>query len=232
VRRRELMLASAAMLAAPAAARANPPTEGAVLLDLIRREQSAKLAYSAVLKTLGSQAPQELVTIRQHESDHADALTTELAAVGLGRPLRPPLTGTARELAEASERRRQARGRAGRCLSPVARPTPRREDRDDRRDDPGLARSAPVHRRLGGRGSRQLTCDYRASKGNPSMPFAGNIGPAELIVVLVIALLVIGPKRLPEVGKSLGKGMREFKDSLSGDSRDEDEDKAPLQKVN
>jgi sec-independent protein translocase protein TatA len=64
------------------------------------------------------------------------------------------------------------------------------------------------------------------------MPFAGNIGPTELIVVLVIALLVIGPKRLPEVGKSLGKGMREFKDSLSGDSRDEDEDKTPLQKVN
>jgi sec-independent protein translocase protein TatA len=64
------------------------------------------------------------------------------------------------------------------------------------------------------------------------MPFAGNIGPAELIVVLVIALLVIGPKRLPEVGKSLGKGMREFKDSLSGESRDEDEDSTPLQKVN
>jgi sec-independent protein translocase protein TatA len=64
------------------------------------------------------------------------------------------------------------------------------------------------------------------------MPFAGNIGPAELIVVLVIALLVIGPKRLPEVGKSLGKGMREFKDSLSGDSRDEDDDSTPLQKVN
>jgi sec-independent protein translocase protein TatA len=43
--------------------------------------------------------------------------------------------------------------------------------------------------------------------------------------VLVIALIVIGPKRLPEVGKSLGKGMREFKDSLSGDSgRDDDED--------
>jgi len=57
------------------------------------------------------------------------------------------------------------------------------------------------------------------------MPFAGNIGPAELIVVLVIALLVIGPKRLPEVGKSLGKGMREFKDSITGGS---DDDKAEL----
>ena len=44
------------------------------------------------------------------------------------------------------------------------------------------------------------------------MPF-NNIGPMELVIVLVIALLVIGPKRLPEVGKSLGKGMREFKDS-------------------
>ena len=63
------------------------------------------------------------------------------------------------------------------------------------------------------------------------MPF-NNIGPMELIIVLVIALLVIGPKRLPEVGKSLGKGMREFKDSLSGDSRDEDDDSTPLQKVN
>ena len=43
--------------------------------------------------------------IRQHESDHADALATEVAAVGLGRPLRPPLTGNAQELAEASDRR-------------------------------------------------------------------------------------------------------------------------------
>ncbi len=106
MRRRELLLAAAGtVLAAPATARASAPTEGAVLLDLIRREQSAKLAYGAALKTLGSQAPLELVTIRRHESDHADALATELAAVGLGRPLRPPLGGTARRLAEASDRR-------------------------------------------------------------------------------------------------------------------------------
>jgi hypothetical protein len=104
VRRRELLLAAAATLAAPAAAHAAPPTEGDVLLDLMRREQSAKLAYGAALKALGSQAPQELVTIRGHESDHADALATELAAVGLGRPLRPPLEGTAKQLAEASNR--------------------------------------------------------------------------------------------------------------------------------
>jgi sec-independent protein translocase protein TatA len=51
-----------------------------------------------------------------------------------------------------------------------------------------------------------------------------NIGPGELIIVLVIALLVLGPKRLPEVGRSIGDGMREFKDSLSGTRRDDDDD--------
>jgi sec-independent protein translocase protein TatA len=52
-----------------------------------------------------------------------------------------------------------------------------------------------------------------------------SVGPTELIIVLVIALLVLGPKRLPEVGRSVGRGMREFKDSLSGiNSRDDDED--------
>ena len=51
-----------------------------------------------------------------------------------------------------------------------------------------------------------------------------NVGAPELIVILVIALIVLGPKRLPEVGRSIGKGMREFKESLSGDDeRDDDE---------
>jgi sec-independent protein translocase protein TatA len=53
-----------------------------------------------------------------------------------------------------------------------------------------------------------------------------NVGPMELIIVLVIALLVLGPKRLPEVGRSVGRGMRKFKDSISGVTRDEDEDDA------
>ena len=54
------------------------------------------------------------------------------------------------------------------------------------------------------------------------MPF--NVGPMELVIVLIIALVVLGPKKLPEAGRSIGKGMREFKDSLSGDAaRDEDE---------
>ena len=51
------------------------------------------------------------------------------------------------------------------------------------------------------------------------------IGPMEIILVLVIALLVLGPKRLPEAGRSIGKGMREFKDSISGGSH---EDQAEL----
>ena len=54
------------------------------------------------------------------------------------------------------------------------------------------------------------------------MPF--NVGPLELVIVLVIALVILGPKRLPEVGKSIGNGMREFKDSISGNSKDDDED--------
>lgn len=44
----------------------------------------------------------------------------------------------------------------------------------------------------------------------------GNIGPMELAIVLVLALVVLGPKRLPDAGRSLGQGMREFKNSISG----------------
>jgi sec-independent protein translocase protein TatA len=45
----------------------------------------------------------------------------------------------------------------------------------------------------------------------------------QVAIVLVIALLVFGPKRLPELGKSLGSGMREFKDSITGKNDDDDE---------
>ena len=53
--------------------------------------------------------------------------------------------------------------------------------------------------------------------------FSG-IGVPELLIVLVIALIVLGPKKLPEVGRSLGRGMREFKDSISGMSINDDDD--------
>ena len=51
-----------------------------------------------------------------------------------------------------------------------------------------------------------------------------NIGPLELAIVLIIALVIFGPKRLPDLGRSLGSGMREFKDSITGKTRDEDDD--------
>jgi sec-independent protein translocase protein TatA len=44
----------------------------------------------------------------------------------------------------------------------------------------------------------------------------GWIGPWELLILLVVVLLVFGPKRLPEMGRSLGKSMREFKDAIGG----------------
>ena len=55
------------------------------------------------------------------------------------------------------------------------------------------------------------------------MPFG--IGIWELLILLLVLLLVFGPKRLPEMGRQLGKGMREFKDSVTGDHHD---DEAPV----
>ena len=51
-----------------------------------------------------------------------------------------------------------------------------------------------------------------------------NIGPLELAIVLVIVLLIFGPKRLPGLGRQLGTGMREFKDSITGKSKDDEDD--------
>ena len=52
----------------------------------------------------------------------------------------------------------------------------------------------------------------------------GGIGVPELLIVLAILLLIFGPKRLPTLGRQLGGGMREFKDSITGKSKDEDDD--------
>ncbi len=59
----------------------------------------------------------------------------------------------------------------------------------------------------------------------------GNIGPLEIAIVLIIALIVFGPKRLPELGRSLGKGIREFRGSISGDDDDDEGDKASPQEI-
>ena len=54
-------------------------------------------------------------------------------------------------------------------------------------------------------------------------PMLGNIGPLEIVVVLIIALIVFGPKRLPELGNSLGRGIREFRNTVTGDKPDDEE---------
>ena len=50
-----------------------------------------------------------------------------------------------------------------------------------------------------------------------------NIGTLEIVIILIIALIVFGPKRLPELGRSMGRGMREFKNSLTTDKDDDDD---------
>jgi sec-independent protein translocase protein TatA len=49
-----------------------------------------------------------------------------------------------------------------------------------------------------------------------------NVGPLEIAVVLIIVLIIFGPKRLPELGRSMGRGIREFRGSLGGDDDEDD----------
>jgi sec-independent protein translocase protein TatA len=64
------------------------------------------------------------------------------------------------------------------------------------------------------------------------LAFLSAPGPMELIVILVVALIILGPKKLPEAARSVGRGMREFKDSISGgdDDYDDEADDGPAAK--
>ncbi|MBA2566539.1 MAG: Sec-independent protein translocase subunit TatA/TatB [Thermoleophilaceae bacterium] len=50
-----------------------------------------------------------------------------------------------------------------------------------------------------------------------------SVGPMEIVIIMVIALIVLGPKKLPEMGRSVGRGMREFKNAVSMDTSDDDD---------
>jgi sec-independent protein translocase protein TatA len=68
----------------------------------------------------------------------------------------------------------------------------------------------------------------------PGSRYAGrmpNVGPWEIILLLLLALLLFGAKRLPEIGRSVGQGMREFKDSVSGNSKTEPHELEPPSRV-
>ena len=54
-----------------------------------------------------------------------------------------------------------------------------------------------------------------------------NISPLEIMVIAVIALIVLGPARLPDMARSVGRGMREFRAALAGDSDDDDREREP-----
>ena len=56
-----------------------------------------------------------------------------------------------------------------------------------------------------------------------------NVGPWEIVLLLLLALLLFGAKRLPEIGRSMGRGMREFKDSVSGKDSDDEPAELPMQ---
>ena len=58
-----------------------------------------------------------------------------------------------------------------------------------------------------------------------------NVGPWEIVLLLLLALLLFGAKRLPEIGRSVGHGMREFKDSVSGNSKPEPQELEPPKSV-
>jgi sec-independent protein translocase protein TatA len=57
-----------------------------------------------------------------------------------------------------------------------------------------------------------------------NLALIGPIGPLEIGIVLLIVLIIFGPKRLPELGKSLGSGMRGFKDSVTGKDTDDEQE--------
>src|SRR5690242_412724 len=70
-----------------------------------------------------------------------------------------------------------------------------------------------------------------STRSEGELQLMGPFGPTEIIIILLIALIVFGPKRLPEMGKSLGKGIREFKSSVTGEDDDHSQQVARAQEL-
>ena len=92
---------------------------------------------------------------------------------------------------------------------------------EDEGADPRRRQGHRLHRRLArphGRGGRRSppASDPHQRK---ELHMPGFIGMPELLLLGLVVLMLFGPKRLPEMGRGLGKGMREFKDSISGDPK-------------
>lgn len=62
----------------------------------------------------------------------------------------------------------------------------------------------------------------------PSFPAVVGLGPTEIIIILVLVFVIFGAKRLPEAGRSIGHGMREFKSAVTGKGGDEDDEREKL----
>ena len=153
---------------------------------------------------------------------------------GYGYDIRCEVVGEAGTLELRRRRRSVALGRPAAATrsrptssSASATPTCTSCRAGSRGEPAGATRVGRLRRRRGLRGRRRVARDRPAGRRpaphpRPRSPLKEereampNIGPMELVIVAVIALLVLGPKRLPDAGRSLGRGLREFKQAIGG----------------
>lgn len=179
-------------------------------------------------------------TVARHEKTHVEVLKKTIRTLH-GKPVGSPtfdFKGTNKDQAEIHrDLVRAGEHRRARLPGPGHAPEEHRPDRRrcvDRhgRGPPRRGCRDPAERRLGLRPEqdrhharwrvRHAAFDEGDSQGRRRhrVHLMMNVGPMEIILVLAVALIILGPKKLPDAGRSLGRGMREFKDSLSGVTAD------------